>query len=282
MGFKKYYNELEEKKIRKGDAKLKKTGIFDVMDPRTTKASNLSINPDDMPESGKPVKMKESTEKVPVDTSMVKSDRLNMAVRFLNKKGYDFRSINELENFFDRVNKSGGVNPQTFPDHYEAAVKFLLPRQKKSMDMNDKVTRQVSRHFGLTNDWREAGYIMPSGALVDFSGKREGAMPNMRSFDHREIGRALENIDHPASQGGTDGMIEFVRMGPIRIDFESGRIHLEKKPTSKQYSALRQFVNLTPSEYITVDVNENEGVPFDGYEKRKVLGYIRRHFAQSS
>jgi hypothetical protein len=279
MGFKKFY---EKEKVQDKDAKRKDTGIFDVLDPRTTKASNLSINPDDLPESGKPVRIKESAvaERVPVDTSMVKTDRLEMAIRFLNKKGYDFRSINELENFFDRVNKFGGVNPQTFPDHYEAAVKFLLPRQKTSLTQDQNVIRQVSRHFGLTNDWREAGYIMPSGALTDFSGKREGAMPKMRSFDHREIGRALENIDHPASEGGTDGMIAFVNLGPIRIDFKAGSIHIEKEPTSKQYVMLKQFISLTPSDYINLDI-KNQSKSFEPFEKRKVIGFIKRHFAQS-
>jgi hypothetical protein len=278
MGFKTFY---KEKKVRQQDAKRKDTGIFDVMDPRTTKASNLSINPDDLPESGKPVKLKESTEKVPVDTSNVSSQRMNMAIRFLNRKGYDFRSITELENFFERVNKNGGLNPSTFPEHYEAAVKFLLPKKKNTMSTDAKVMRGVSRYFGLTNDLREAGYIMPTGALVDFSGKSEGGMPQMRSFDHREIGRALENSDHPASEGGTDGMMAFINLGPVRIDFNAGGIHIEKEPTSKQYTALKQFVMLTPSDYINLDLR-NDSKSFEPFEKKRVIGHIKRHFAQSS
>jgi hypothetical protein len=54
MSFKDFLKQ--ETEIRKKDAKLKSGDCYDPMDPCTTKASNLNINPDDMPESG-PTKM---------------------------------------------------------------------------------------------------------------------------------------------------------------------------------------------------------------------------------
>ena len=60
MDFKRFYDaDAEERKVRALDAKNRRTGVpSGPMDKRSSKSSNISINPDDLPESGKENKMK--------------------------------------------------------------------------------------------------------------------------------------------------------------------------------------------------------------------------------
>lgn len=113
------------------------------------------------------------------------------------------------------------------------------------------------KEFGLTDDFREAGYVLPDGRLLDMSGKREGGTPFMRQVDHREIGRVfhkIPSISKPLTEtrdDGTDKMIIFERQGNIRFHFTSGRepdvnisMETEQKPTEAQIRALRRSVGV--------------------------------------
>ena len=42
---------------------------------------------------------------------------------------------------------------------------------------------------GTTDDLYEAGYVLPDGELLDFSGKREGGPAGGRAEDHRQLGQ---------------------------------------------------------------------------------------------
>jgi len=79
-------------------------------------------------------------------------------------------------------------------------------------------------HFGLTDDPNEAGYILPDGTMLDFSGKNTVSQENSSSHmgtrprDHREINFVLD--DFPGGTNRTDGMNAFMRLtGAIRIGY---------------------------------------------------------------
>ena len=82
---------------------------------------------------------------------------------------------------------------------------------------------------GVTEDQREAGYILPDGTLLDFSGKNEGAEGGERIQDHREL--PLENNEGLAN---TDIMVAFQKEGAVRMDWQSGSADMEVKPTPAQ------------------------------------------------
>ena len=89
------------------------------------------------------------------------------------------------------------------------AISFLL----NESSLIDKAIAQ----FGLTSDPSEAGYILPDGRMLDFSGKREGGTPGMRSLDHGDI--SILHVDD-TSISGTDGMIEFMQQaGAVRFSY---------------------------------------------------------------
>jgi len=86
----------------------------------------------------------------------------------------------------------------------------------------------------LTNDYREAGYILPDGRMLDFSGKKEGGQFGYRSYDHRDIWQVT-------GEGGTDGMHEFMRVtGSIRFGGHVGSIVMDLMypPTPEQLQTI--------------------------------------------
>jgi len=102
---------------------------------------------------------------------------------------------------------------------------------------------------GLTDDINEAGYILPDGGLLDFSGKRNGGPPGQRAEDHRQI-------VSPAGVEGTDAMIAFQRLGAIRIDAASNFIDMETRPTSTQLRVLEQLFD--SGEPVNIDLVDFE------------------------
>ena len=89
-------------------------------------------------------------------------------------------------------------------------------------------------YFGTTTNLNIAGYILPDGRLLDFSGKKFGANGRNRTIDHREVGDAYDNqID----------MDDFLKNGAIRIDTTSGSINIGAKPTTEQMRIIEQIVS---------------------------------------
>lgn len=89
-------------------------------------------------------------------------------------------------------------------------------------------------YFGTTTNLNIAGYILPDGRLLDFSGKKFGSDGRSRTIDHREVGDAYDNeID----------MDDFLKNGAIRIDATSGSINIGAKPTAAQMRIIEQIVS---------------------------------------
>ena len=76
------------------------------------------------------------------------------------------------------------------------------------------------KHFGLTIDPREVGFILEDGKMLDFSGKRIGGSPGTRTLDHRDIGAI-----HDSLSGGTEGMLQFMDIcKTVRFTLHSGDV----------------------------------------------------------
>ena len=109
--------------------------------------------------------------------------------------------------------------------------------------------------FGTTYNWNTAGYILPDGTRLDFSGKREGSSGQYREEDHRAI---LEAYGEDADMRGTEAMIDFMRRGAIRIMPESGSINIQGTPTKAQLQALDGFISKMCGE-VTIDIDNENG-----------------------
>lgn len=178
---------------------------------------------------------------------------------YMKRQGYDYRGAEDARNLFARMTDdfSKGINPKTLPDHANA-IKFAGGEQIAE-DIKDTATiEKVKKHFGTTDDFREAGYFTPDGSMIDLSGKREGGTPGMRSQDHREINAV--DFKYKGGYTGTgsisDGMIYFMNIGNIRV--QSNGINLIKKPTAKQMKLIKEHVESVGGEYY-VDFSGEKG-----------------------
>ena len=117
----------------------------------------------------------------------------------------------------------------------EGAEKENKAIEKSGLSAPEYFRKKALKAFKTTANFNEAGYMLPDGKLLNFSGGER----NHRYRDHREIGEIYE-----ATQG-TDALNRFLSDGNIRVMAESPGIDIAAgvEPTKEQYAALRRFIN---------------------------------------
>lgn len=142
--------------------------------------------------------------------------------------------------------------------------------------------------FGTTSNINEAGYILPDGAMLDFSGRKdldEGTdddfLRGRRTEDHRDIGQIAYEKDGNTPSGVNTDMPDFIRRGAIRIDSNAGVINLAVKPTQQQRWPIRRIVEANDGD-VQVDFGDgwdsDHYVEYDGAKPSRVLADIDRYF----
>lgn len=117
--------------------------------------------------------------------------------------------------------------------------------------------------FGTTTSPDEAGYILPDGTMLDFSGRHyEPSAPisgpfRERMADHREIAFAWPEDDSP---GGFDAMAQVMNWGAIRFStfHETVVVNLVKPPTEAQKRTIDRALRLNPEAVLIVEVDNPE------------------------
>lgn len=106
---------------------------------------------------------------------------------------------------------------------------------KAGVSPSEYFRRKAVKAFKTTTNFNEAGYLLPDGKLLNFSGGER----NHRYRDHREIGEIYE------ATNGAAAMNRFLADGNIRIMAESPGVDLPAgvEPTREQYAALRRFIS---------------------------------------
>lgn len=139
---------------------------------------------------------------------------------------------------------------------------------------------KTEKFFGTTTNYNVAGYLLPDGKMLDFSGKHWGAInSNMRQVDHRDIWDVWENSD----RDGIDEMVNMIGNGAIRLMPESAGINLATMPNSKQLSTLRGYINNFRGEVI-VDIDQVGGDTVQSFQyskgtsSSKILSDIQEYF----
>lgn len=148
----------------------------------------------------------------------------------------------------------------------------------------DEKYDEMKKHFGTTNNFNVAGYLLKDGKMLDFSGKHWGDKTSTtRQVDHRDISEVLDETENYAA------MVRMIANGNIRLMPENGGICLSQKPTEKQRQMLSAYIryfssNYSDSDGITVDFDEPGGdtVYSKSYKKgvdtRTVLRDIDNYF----
>ena len=127
---------------------------------------------------------------------------------------------------------------------------------------------------GETSDLNEAGYALPDGTLLDFSGAREGGGHGTRNEDHRQV-----NVPVSGSVSGTDLMIAMQDSGALRIDNQSGLVDATVEPTPEQYRVIRDIFDNNDGGYVDLQTPDGRRASFEVNDPKKGVGLIKRFFA---
>lgn len=165
---------------------------------------------------------------------------------------YEFK-----DNFGPRAKEGNWVN---------ADVRFrFTPRTE---EQREKLFEDAKAHYGVTNNFNGAGYMLPDGSLLDFSESNDGGDPNHRSLDHRDI-EGLIMDEGKVYDSRYHYVIDFVKEGPIRMLPEYAGFQLSVPPTKEQRSRLMDYIYKHNGEVI-MEITDQDGSPrvYMEYNKR--------------
>ena len=161
----------------------------------------------------------------------------------------------------------------------EGAEKENKAIEKSGLSAEEYFRKKALKAFKTTANFNEAGYLLPDGKMLNFSGGER----NKRYRDHREIGEIYE-----ATQS-TAALNRFLKDGNIRIMAESPGIDIPAgvEPTKEQYAMLRKFINTHGSVegQFFVDISDTDGrrVGHYGYNGKvnadRVINDIKHYYA---
>ncbi len=200
-------------------------------------------------------------------------------IRSRQKQWADVNGLSEIEErYHDISDKLHDYDLKIYKIDKELKEKATAKLTEKVKGFNaDEVSEYTSRaaeKFGITKKFDNAGYMLPDGALLDFSDGQ-----GYRVLDHREIKDVLDFL--PDNGNRSDGLIQFMNMGNIRMQISG--IDISKAPTKSQTSSLKHFFDYNNGE-ITVDFSKENGdnagsVEYPaGTSSFKILNDIKTYF----
>jgi hypothetical protein len=175
----------------------------------------------------------------------------------------------------DRLNDAQPSGRTGYFFDYDKINNNRMPQQipREAQGMPDVAPQDAfeyaKRNHGTTRSIYEAGYVLPDGTMLDFSGKNDAGgyerkpdgnfgpqsgqrdyLRDTRNSDHREI-RFSESQDF----GGGEAMTEFMRKGAVRVDANSGliSIHGRQRLTSAQKSAIKDIVRSSDGAWLDLE-----------------------------
>lgn len=154
---------------------------------------------------------------------------------------------------------------------------YIYDEQGKILKKGD-LQKMAKEFFGVTQEHREAGYILPSGEMLDFTGRhmatgyknrkpvKDDYLRNTRAMDHRDIGSVMD-------KGGNEAMLQFQdEEKAIRFSkFKDGDIHVDlvHKPTPEQIKAMVMAVMMQPrGDYLLMERTTPKGMVEDPIKHR--------------
>lgn len=163
----------------------------------------------------------------------------------------------------------------------EAEEKEQAAITKSGLTEADYFRRLATRTFGTTTDFREAGYLLPNGKMLNFTGEK-GWHNGSRGQDHRAIGFIYETTQ------GSAAMNRFVNAGNIRVIAETPGVNLYAKaePTREQYNVIRDMARrFADREFFGIDLSDENGrnvgsLTYEGkINAERIVNDLKHYFA---
>lgn len=116
-------------------------------------------------------------------------------------------------------------------------------------------TEKAIEYFGTTKQWKQGGYLLTNGLMLDFSAGQGWE----RVIDHRDI---KDVIDVEEDYNGYKAMVQFMNYGNIRM--HSCGIDLTIPPNEQQRRVLGAYLRNMDSFY--VDISNETGQTVQTFE----------------
>lgn len=160
------------------------------------------------------------------------------------------KKLKDLQKRYTEINK----------EMEQASTQSAIEEEKEKIKSSglseaDYFRKQAIKEFGYTPYFYDAGYLLPNGKLLNFSGEK-GQHYGSRGQDHRAIGIIYAN------ETGGKAMVKFMSDGNIRVMAETPGLDISSKvaPTSEQYTTIRKFVREYAKEkYFAIDITDENG-----------------------
>lgn len=152
---------------------------------------------------------------------------------------------------------------------------------------------KAKKFFGVTTDPMETGYILPSGEMLDLSGRHQNvnATPGRRTVDHTRLfgsyKQGKDNNPMGLTQDGWAAVIEFQqKSGAVRVDAQFGYASVVGMPTDAQLRQVAKTLNDATREIdvmLSVEVMDHDGMVMADWSVPRVsAGRMKAWFAELS
>ena len=191
------------------------------------------------------------------ETNVAVNDSVAQAVKD-DQRAKAKRKANAAAKKAEKAKNAASEKPPIAPPHQGVLFQF------SSLGLfapNDDLIQSAKQTFGVTNDPREAFYILPDGTMLDGSGRHWGGderdVAGQRQVDHADIQEVMDS-------SGAQAMYDFMaQTGAMRFDYSSGVSSIARPPTDAQLSALGKF---SKGKYWALSFNTPEGRIVDDTE----------------
>ena len=156
------------------------------------------------------------------------------------RKEYNSRlaALEERDSALTEQMKAANERLQQRKDAQAKDAQNAYNARAKAYGGNAEYRRMLAKEqFGVTEEFRRAGYILPDGQMLDFAQNDRS-----RDTDHREI---LEVFGPAEVKTGTEALNEFLLDGNVRVMAEGPGIDLsaDAEPTAQQLEQIWKMVD---------------------------------------
>ena len=171
-------------------------------------------------------------------------------------------ALNERQDAVAEVLRSAGADKATQQWQEKQAAQQVYDQKVKDSGKNAADYRRdlAVEHYGTTEDYARAAYLLPDGRMLDFT---DGNAGEKRGLDHRNI----QNVFGPAELGldatQASYLNTFIREGNVRIMPEGPGVDIsaEVKPTAAQYERIAEMADTlgVQNRKFSVDLSDADG-----------------------
>lgn len=163
----------------------------------------------------------------------------------------------------------------------EAAKKEADAIKKSGLEPSEYRRKKAVKEFGYTPYFYDAGYLLPNGKLLNFSGEK-GKHFGSRGQDHRAIGVIYENVE-----SGSSAMLAFMGDGNIRVMAETPGIDIAYgvEPSKEQYEVISRFAQSAKKNgFFSIDITDEKGNTVanltyeDSFSPVRIVNDIKHYF----